>query len=437
MLRRAELPLSTGESVVLDATWSASRWREDAARLADATSSDLSQLRCEVADGTADARIATRTTTSDPDARIAAAVRAAFESWPDAVAVDTTQPIERSVPAAVRVVHPADRERSRPTAEDASWLMPRPTTMATRLEPALADEKPSREPRSPMDLESMTSTAEALVAPGKGILAADESSPTIAKRLAAVGLESTEPLRRAYREMLFSTTGLGEFISGVILFDETIRQRAADGTPFPELLRRQGVIPGIKVDAGTKPLAGFPDEVVTEGSGGRPDSHRGARGADGRHHSLERCAEVTVKALRAVYDQLSRHRVVLEASLLKPNMVLPGEDCPVPASDDEIAERTITALRQVVPAAVPGLVFLSGGQSDQQATSRLDALNRRGPQRWQLGFSFGRALQGPVLRAWAGDDENLPAAQAALLHRGRLNGEARLGSYCPAMEGAS
>lgn len=339
-----------------------------------------------------------------------------------------------------------------------------------------------------MDIQMMSSTAQALVAPGKGILAADESSPTIAKRLAGIGLASTEPIRRSYREMLFTTEGLGEFISGVILFDETIRQAAADGTPFPEVLRRQGIIPGIKVDGGTRPLAGCPGEVVTEGLDGlrtrleeyaslgarfakwraviriadrlpsttclEANAHALARYAalaqeagltpivepevvmDG-DHSLERCAEVSVKVLRIVYDQLSRHGVVLEASLLKPNMVLPGEECPVPASDDEIAERTIAALRQVVPAAVPGLVFLSGGQSDQEATSRLDAMNRRGPQPWQLSFSFGRALQGPVLRAWAGDDENLAAAQAALLHRGRLNSAARSGSYRPSMEDES
>jgi fructose-bisphosphate aldolase class I len=339
-----------------------------------------------------------------------------------------------------------------------------------------------------MDDESMIKTAQALVAPGKGILAADESTPTMAKRLAAIGLESTEPRRRAYREMLFSTAGLGEFISGVILFDETIRQRAADGTPFAEVLRRQGVIPGIKVDAGTKQLAGFPDEVVTEGLDGlrgrleeyaslgarfakwravirikgdlpsatcvEANAHALARYAalaqeagltpivepevlmDGTH-DLERCAEVTVMALRAVYEQLVRHRVVLEASLLKPNMVLPGQDCPVGAGDDEIAERTINALRQAVPAAVPGLVFLSGGQTDEQATSRLDALNRMGPQPWQLSFSFGRALQGPVLRAWAGDDDNFGAAQAALVHRAELNGSARRGSYRPDMEDVS
>ena len=336
-----------------------------------------------------------------------------------------------------------------------------------------------------MDLASMTETAEALVAPGKGILAADESTPTMAKRLAAIGLESTEERRRAYRELLFTTERLGEFISGVILFDETIRQRAADGTPFTEVLRRQGIIPGIKVDAGTKPLAGFPGDVVTAGLDGLRErlaeyASMGARFAKWRAvirigeglptatcvesnahalaryaalaqeaglvpivepevlmdgtHTLQRCAEVTVDTLHAVYQQLGRHRVVLEASLLKPNMVLPGTDSTEQAADGEIAEATITALRQVLPAAVPGAVFLSGGQSDEQATARLDAMNRLAAQPWELSFSFGRALQAPVLRAWAGDDTNRERAQAALLHRAELNGAARRGSYRPEME---
>ncbi len=331
----------------------------------------------------------------------------------------------------------------------------------------------------------MIQTAQALVAPGKGILAADESSPTIAKRLAGIGLDSTEQRRRAYREILFTTPGIGEFISAVILFDETIRQQARDGTPFPEVLLGQGVIPGIKVDGGTKPLAGFPDEVVTEGLDGlrarlaeyaslgarfakwravirigdamptatcvAANAHALARYAslaqeagltpivepevlmDGTH-TIERCAEVTVTTIRAVYEQLARHRVVLEASLLKPNMVLPGKDCPVQASADEIAAATISALRQAVPAAVPGIVFLSGGQSDEQATVHLDAMNRRGRQPWELSFSFGRALQAPVLQAWAGEDSNRGVAQAALHHRAELNSAARRGSYSPDME---
>ncbi|HUX70290.1 MAG TPA: class I fructose-bisphosphate aldolase [Cellulomonadaceae bacterium] len=338
-----------------------------------------------------------------------------------------------------------------------------------------------------MDLDTMVMTAHVLVTPGKGILAADESTPTMAKRLAGIGLESTEPLRRAYREILFTTPGLGDHISGVILFDETLRQQSDDGTPVAELLLRQGVVPGIKVDGGTKPLAGFPEEVVTAGldglrgrladyatlgarfakwraviriGGDRPttacveaNAHALARYAalaqeaglvpivepevlmDG-DHTLARCAEVTEVTLREVYAQLARQHVVLEATLLKPNMVVPGESCPVQATDDEIAVATIDTMRRTVPAAVPGLVFLSGGQTDEQATSRLDAMNRRGPQPWELSFSFGRALQGPVLRAWRGDPGNRTAAQDALRHRATLNGEARRGTYEASMERA-
>jgi len=333
--------------------------------------------------------------------------------------------------------------------------------------------------------DELVHTAQALVAPGKGILAADESSPTMAKRLAGIGLDSTEPRRREYRELLFTTPGLGEHISGVILFDETIRQHAEDGRSLPDVLRSQGVVPGIKVDAGTKPLAGFADEVVTEGLDGlrlrfaeyvelgarfakwravikvghyRPtrgcieaNAHALARYAalaqeaglvpvvepevlmDGAH-TLERCAEVTEAVVREVYAQLAVQRVRLEATLLKPNMVLPGTDCPIQADDDAIADATLTVMRRAVPAAVPGLVFLSGGQSDEQATSRLSAMNARGPQPWQLSFSYGRALQGPVLRAWLGEAANRPAAQAALQHRARMNGLARTGAYRPEME---
>jgi fructose-bisphosphate aldolase class I len=336
-----------------------------------------------------------------------------------------------------------------------------------------------------MDAPTMSGTARALVAPGKGILAADESTPTMAKRLAAIGVESTEERRRRYRQLLFTTEGLADVVSGVILFDETIRQRADDGTPFVEVLRGAGVIPGIKVDRGTTPLAGRPGEVVTQGldglrarlaeyaslgaafakwraviriGGDRPtatcvdaNAHALARYAalaqeagvvpivepevlmDGSH-DLERCAEVTVATLRAVYEQLARHRVVLEASLLKPNMVLPGKDSPIQADAEQVAAATIGALRQVVPAAVPGIVFLSGGQSDVQATVHLDAINRRAPQPWELSFSFGRALQAPVLHAWAGDDGNRDAAQAALRHRAAMNGAARRGAYRPELE---
>jgi fructose-bisphosphate aldolase class I len=336
-----------------------------------------------------------------------------------------------------------------------------------------------------MDVAAMTRTAELLVAPGKGILAADESTPTMAKRLAGIGLESTVERRRDYREILLGTAGMSEHISGVILYDETIRQQTSDGTSFVDLLRARGVVPGIKVDGGTKPLAGFPDEVVTEGldglrarleeyaamgaafakwraviriGGERPtatciaaNAHALARYAalaqeagltpivepevlmDG-DHDLARCAEVTAETLRVVYRALADHRVVLEATLLKPNMVLPGKDSRHRATDEQVATATVRVLRSAVPAAVPGIVFLSGGMTDEEATSRLDALNRCAPQPWQLSFSFGRALQGPVLRAWAGDDANREKAQAALLHRGRLNSAARRGGYTPAME---
>ncbi len=337
-----------------------------------------------------------------------------------------------------------------------------------------------------MDVEPMVHTARTVTAMNRGILAADESAPTIAKRLAGVGLESTEERRRAYRELLFTTDGLAEYVGGVILFDETIRQRSSAGTPFAELLAGRGIVPGIKVDAGTRPLAGFPGEVVTEGLDrlrGRLEEYAGlgARFAKWRAvirigeglpttgclevnahalaryaalsqeagltpivepevlmdgpHGLEDCAAVTEAAVRTVYEQLARQRVVLEATLLKPNMVLPGTDCATQVSDGAIAEATLRTLRRVVPSAVPGLVFLSGGQTEQEATSRLDELNRRGAQPWELSFSFGRALQAPVLRAWAGEESNRGQAQATLLHRAGLNAAARTGSYLPEMEG--
>jgi fructose-bisphosphate aldolase class I len=336
-----------------------------------------------------------------------------------------------------------------------------------------------------MNFEAMEETARALVAPGKGVLAADESTPTMAKRLAGVGLESTEPRRRAYREILFTAEGLSEQIGGVILFDETAREQDQDGTPFPDLLRRRGIVPGIKVDRGTRPLAGFPGEVATQGLDGlrerledfaalglrfakwravihiaeglptnaciEANAHELARYAalsqeagltpivepevlmDGPH-DLRTCADVTERVLREVYAQLSRKRVALEASLLKPNMVLPGTESDSAPSDEQIARATLEVLRRVVPAAVPGILFLSGGQSDQQATARLDAINRLGTQPWELSFSFGRALQAPVLKAWAGEDANRPAAQAALVKRARLNGAARHGRYTAELE---
>jgi fructose-bisphosphate aldolase class I len=323
------------------------------------------------------------------------------------------------------------------------------------------------------------------VTPGKGVLAADESTPTMAQRLAGVGLESTEARRRAYREILFTTEGLSDYISGVILFDETARQQDQDGTQFPELLRRRGIIPGIKVDGGTRPLAGFPGEVVTQGLDGlreRLEAYAalGLRFAKWRAvihiadglptsacieanalelaryaalaqeaglvpivepevlmdgaHSLDRCAEVTLATLQSLYQQLARHRVLLEGSQLKPNMVLPGTESYSVVSDEQVARATLGALRRVVPAAVPGILFLSGGQTDEQATTRLDAINRLGRQPWELSFSFGRALQAPVLRAWSGDSTRGEAARAALLHRAALNGAARRGAYRAEME---
>ena len=336
-----------------------------------------------------------------------------------------------------------------------------------------------------MSTDVMVTTARAIVAPGKGVLAADESTPTMAKRLAGVGLESTEARRRDYRRILFTTEGLDEHISGVILFDETARQVDDEGTPFPELLRRRGIIPGIKVDRGTTPLAGSPGELVTEGLDGLRDrfaeyaglglrfakwravlrigeatpgpaaieanAHLLARYAalsqeaglvpivepevlmDGSH-DLATCARITEQVLHEVYAQLVRQHVVLSATLLKPNMVLPGTTCPAPVDDTDVAAATVEVLRRSVPAAVPGILFLSGGQSDEEATARLDAINRLAPQPWELSFSFGRALQAPVLRAWAGEESNRTVAQAALLKRARLNGAARHGTYSVDLE---
>lgn len=330
------------------------------------------------------------------------------------------------------------------------------------------------------DLEG---TAQALVAPGKGILAADESTPTITKRFQGVGLASTEENRRAYREMLFNTPALGDFISGVILFDETIRQRAADGTQFPDVLRRQGIIPGIKVDKGAKPLARFAGEKVTEGLDGlrerleeyvrlgarftkwraviligeglpthiclAANAHALARFAamsqeaglvpvvepevlmDG-DHSVERCEEVTKAMLGLVLRELTGHCVVLEQMLLKVNMVLPGKDCPKQVSVLEVAEATLRCLRETVPPAVPGIVFLSGGQEEVLATKHLNAMNQINHAPWQLSFSYGRALQAPALKAWHGND--VRAGQYQLLHRARCNSAARYGRYSDQVE---
>jgi fructose-bisphosphate aldolase class I len=333
----------------------------------------------------------------------------------------------------------------------------------------------------------LEATARALVAPGKGILAADESEGTIAKRLASVGVESSEETRRAFRDLLFTTPGVEEHLSGVILFDETIRQTAADGTPFPKLLERKGIIPGIKVDRGAKPLAKAEGETITEGLDGlraRFEEYRGlgARFAkwravytvgDGKPseyaiwtnahalaryaalcqeaglvpivepevlmdgaHTIEESYRATSRAQHALFTELHDQRVELEATLLKPNMVLSGYDCPVQAEDEQVAELTLRCLRHNVPAALPGVVFLSGGQPDEAATARLNAMNLLGPHPWELSFSFARALQAPPLKAWAGSAENVPAAQELFLERATLNGLARQGRYSPELEHA-
>jgi fructose-bisphosphate aldolase class I len=336
-----------------------------------------------------------------------------------------------------------------------------------------------------MNIQELSSTARAIVAKGKGILAADESFPTIAKRFKKINTESTEENRRAYREMLFTTEGAGEFISGVILFDETLRQSAADGRRFADVLKQEGSIPGIKVDKGAKALANYPGEKITEGLDGLRDrckeyydlgarftkwraviaigegiptrfcidanAHALARYAalsqeaglvpivepevlmDGSH-TIEVCEHVTVTALEALYFHLKAHKVQLEGTLLKPNMVLSGKDCPVQAGVEEVAEATVRALKKGVPKAVPGIVFLSGGQTPEESTAHLSAMNAMGSFPWELSFSYGRALQAPALDAWGGKAENVPAAQQAYYKRAKLNGAARYGKYDAGME---
>jgi len=327
-----------------------------------------------------------------------------------------------------------------------------------------------------------------MVAKGKGILAADESSPTIKKRFDSIQVESTEENRRAYRELLFTADGIDDYISGVILYDETIRQSTAAGKPFPEVLASRGILPGIKVDAGAKNLAGHPGEKVTEGLDGLRDriaeyrtlgakfakwravitigdgipsdtclhanAHALARYAalcvegglvpivepevlmDGPH-DIDRCDEVTERALRLVFAALYDHRVPLDEMILKPNMVISGTECSTQASVSEVAEATLHCFRLGVPAAVPGIVFLSGGQSDEIATAHLNEMNRMGGGPWELSFSYGRALQAAPLKAWGGSADHVAAAQKALLHRSRCNGAARDGSYDESMENAA
>lgn len=325
----------------------------------------------------------------------------------------------------------------------------------------------------------------ALLASGKGILAADESFPTIEKRFKALNIPCTEENRRAYREMLFTTPGLNEFISGAILFDETIRQKTSDGVPFSEFLAKQNIIPGIKVDMGTTALTNFAGEKITQGLDGLRDrlieyGELGARFTKWRavitigdhaptrtcietnarmlalfatlsqeaglvpivepevlmngNHTIARCEEVTSATLKSVFDALFEHRVVLEQMLLKTGMILSGADCPQQADVAEVAETTRRCLRRTVPAAVPGIVFLSGGQSDEAATERLNAICRADDVPWKLSFSFGRALQAPALNIWKGIASNVAAAQAALLHRAHCNGFAVQGKYSAQME---
>ena len=341
-----------------------------------------------------------------------------------------------------------------------------------------------------MNPQQIVDTATTLVARGKGLLAMDESNGTCGKRFTAVGIPQTEAFRRAYREMIVSTPGLGECVSGVILYDETIHQRSRAGTSFVEILADAGIIPGIKVDTGATDLAGWPGEKITEGLDGlrarlQAYAHLGARFAKWRaviavddivpsaacidanahalaryaalcqeaglvpviepevlmagDHTLERCREVTETVLRSVFDALRTQRVMLEGMILKPNMVLPGLTCAHQDTVEEVADATVTSLLRVVPAAVPGIAFLSGGQSAELASARLNCMNARFVQRqsrlpWPLAFSFARAIQQPALQIWHGEEANVAAAQSALLHRARCNHAALSGQYDVAME---
>jgi fructose-bisphosphate aldolase class I len=332
-----------------------------------------------------------------------------------------------------------------------------------------------------MSIEQLAETAQAMVARGKGIIAIDESTATIAKRFAGVGVENTEEHRRAYREMLLTTPKLGDYISGAILYDETLRQATKAGVPFTKVMMQNGVIPGIKVDKGTQPLAGFQGELVTEGLDGLRDrlkeyyglgarfakwravinigddipsgtcieanSHALARYAalcqeqglvpmvepevlmDG-NHDIGTCYEVTEVVLRSLFDALYQHNVMLEGTILKASMVVPGKDSGEKASVEEVAESTLMCLKTTVPAILPGIVFLSGGQSDEDATAHLDAMNRMGPNPWPLSFSYGRAMQSAALKIWAQDiASNVAKAQAMVYERAKDNGLAALGQW--------
>jgi fructose-bisphosphate aldolase, class I len=339
-----------------------------------------------------------------------------------------------------------------------------------------------------MSIQELETVAQAMVAEGKGVLAADESMGTIKRRFDSIKIESNENNRRAYREMLFTTKGLEEAISGVILFDETIRTAASDGTPFPQLLAKKGILPGIKVDKGPVEIPAFPGETVTEGLDGlrarvkeyrelgakfakwravitigdgiptytclEANAHALARYAalcqegglvpivepevllDG-NHTIERCQEVTEQTLKVTFTALFLHRVHLEGMILKPSMVVSGKDSPRQAGVEEVAERTLRCLKRTVPAAVPGIAFLSGGQSAVSATEHLNAMNKLGPHPWQVSFSYARALQDPALKAWKGEAANVGAAQKIFYHRAKMNGAARRGGYTKKMEEAA
>ena len=336
-----------------------------------------------------------------------------------------------------------------------------------------------------MDLAALNAVATAMVQPGKGILAADESTGTIKKRFDAIGVENTEDNRRDYRELMFRADAMKDHISGVILFEETLFQDAADGTPLVELINAAGSIPGIKVDKGATKMAGFPGETVTKGLDGlskrlRSYRERGARFAKWRGvidiadgvptwtciksnahalaryaricqqeqivpivepevlmdgpHDINRCDEVTRQVLQTVFNELFEQRVALEGIVLKPNMVISGKGSVRQAPVEEVAERTVAVLKATVPSSVPGIAYLSGGQTDEQATAHLDAMNRIGGFPWKMTFSYGRALQAAPQRAWGGDNANAAKAQAAFAHRARLNGLASLGQYDASME---
>jgi fructose-bisphosphate aldolase class I len=335
-------------------------------------------------------------------------------------------------------------------------------------------------------IEDLQATIAGMVQEGKGILAADESQPTIAKRFKPIGVESTEETRRAYRSLLFTTPGLGEYISGVILFEETLGQASVDGTPLPEVLSQQGIVPGVKVDKGKGPLPGAPGDLITYGLDGLAErlqgyKQQGARFAKWREvypitdhnptvlgltanaemlaryaavcqaegivpivepevlmdgdHTLQRAAEVIEDVLHEVFHALHRHEVVLEHMVLKPSMVTPGKEHPDKATPDQVAEATVKVLRRTVPSAMPSINFLSGGQGPEEATANLNAMNRLFPDEpWEISFSYGRALQQPALHAWLGKAENGDAVQQALLKRAMLNGAARHGKYVVEME---